>query len=117
MQTFLGGHTFLFIPLKGFSEYHYEIINEQDKLIWFQTQIENITIQDREVNYFESEQEIRSELVTKLSETKEKVASAKMEMLSHTQQEQLWDKIKDILSKCQEYLISVGRLRCPKILL
>jgi hypothetical protein len=90
---------------------------EQDKLIWFQTQINNITIQEREreADYLESEQEIRSELVEKLSEISEMAASVQMEMVTHAQQGKLWDEIRDILRECQKYLSSLGQFRCPKI--
>lgn len=88
---------------------------EQDKLVWFCTQINNIIIEDGEADYSESEQEIRLEIVKQLLEIKEMTTLVQVQMLTQVQEGTLWETTNNILSKCQEYLINISRLGCPKI--
>ena len=87
---------------------------EQEKLIWFQNQISNITIQYQEAVHLESEQEIGSKLLENLSNLREKATSVQTQMLTHVRQGKLWDETKDILSDCQRYLNDLNHLRRPK---
>ena len=88
---------------------------EQEKLIWFQSQISDITIQYQEAAHLESEKEIGSKLLENLSKVLEKATSVQTQMLAHVRQGKLWEETKDILSDCQQYLNDLDHLRCPKI--
>ena len=87
---------------------------EQEKLIWFQNQISDITIQYKEAVHLESEQEIGSELLETLSGLRKKAESVQTQMLAQTRQGKFWDVTKDILNDCQQYLNDLDHLRCPK---
>lgn len=88
---------------------------QQEKLLWFQNQISDITIQYKETVHLEPEQEKGTELLEKLSDLQEKGASVQTQMVKHVQQGKLWDVTKDILRDCQQYLNGLDHLICPKI--
>ena len=88
---------------------------KQEKLIWFQNQISDITVQYQEAAHLESEKEIGSKLLENLSKVLEEATSVQTQMLAHVRQGELWEKTKDILSDCQQYLNDLDHLRCPKI--
>ena len=69
----------------------------QEKFLLFQNQIcEYITIQYKETVHLKPEQEKGSEFPEKLSGLQEKAASVQTQMVTHVQQQQLWDVTKDI---------------------
>ena len=68
----------------------------QEKFLWFQNQISDITIQYRETVHLKPEREKGSEFPEKLSGLQEKAASVQTQMVTHVRQQKLWDVTKDI---------------------